>query len=132
MQREFVSLLVKAHGPVADSLKSGLQWWFSNGSQAIDWVRLLAAAQSHGSLTFLSKHFGHVPTASVARRLVLGPFIASLGWVEQDLGVDLQPTFARWRKEPDWRYRFAEWYANSSAAARQRPFDEAVPELELR
>jgi NACHT domain len=130
MQREFVSLLtVKAHGPVADSLKSGLRWWFSNRAQEIDWERLLTAVQSHGDVERLSKYFGREPTALVARALILGPFIASLGEWVKDLGIDLQPTFARWRKEPDGRYRFAEWYVSSSAAARHRPFSEAVLEL---
>lgn len=131
MQREFVSLLVKAHGSVADSLRSGLQGWFSGGFHAIRWERLLTAAQSHGDLIWLSRYYGEWPTASVARRLVLGPFIGALAWVRKDWGIDLQPTFSRWRKEPDWRYRFAEWYLNSSAAARQRPFDEAIDELGL-
>jgi hypothetical protein len=49
----------------------------------------------------------------------------------QKYNIDLGPTLARWAKEPDWRYRFAEWIVHNDGAALRRPFAEVLPEIDI-
>lgn len=131
MQREFVSLLLEARGVVAQSLGSGVRRWFSSGSQDISWERLLKSGWGLFSPVTWLAHFAEAPAALMARR-ILGPFVSSLAdeWVRTH-DTDLGRVLAAWRRETDWRYRFAEWYVTGDAAARQRPFAEVARELGL-
>lgn len=137
MQREFVSLLIEARGPVAEMLGSWLRRWFSNWAREIVWDRLLNIdrAISTWNLERVTRALGHVPVFSVARRWVLGPFVSSLcedHWV-QTHAIDVKPTLVIWHEEStDWRYRFATWFLDAEPSVRDRPFREIAPMLGYR
>lgn len=132
IQGELVGFLCSARGPLADSLSVSLRRLFSNFSHRIEWDRLMLSETLPFATTV--KLGGNEPVSAVAMAVALGFFTGALclGWLASH-EIDLAPTLARWRQQPGWRYRLAEWLVAhaSDEAAWFRPFAEVAHELGL-